>query len=599
MKIKNRIALLLALACAAVIFTQTVRAQQAEPGAESSIQTIGIPEDEANLCVDVEPLDDGFGWNGTCTCQLPNQYEIFGSDLVTDGNFVVVGARQSPLGCDGSGSVTVYQTTADGTLNKMTELVSRSRQQNDSFAYDFRVRSLIALDGEYLAVGAKDPASVSVFKFDGSVWEELYNKPADDFRGPDMALHNDSFMLVTDSNLLTIYQRATGEIINTVSIAHNGDCTPIILGFDLVDETMAVRYQCAGRYTALLTETTPGVYQQNTVFENELTLTEHSDGRLLLYSQVRVSNESGTNFSTNSYERKDNGEWSAHTPLILDLPQDQKIVNGQLLTVAGDANRLTIYELSPQGSWEQVQEYLSPHRHHGALADFHFSENRLAVIHTAESHHNGPDTNTLVTVFERQGNQWQVIYDELFARFEASAFDGENVILGTGKFLGITPSPVTSIHLPRSNTDSTVVFEDTNGVCDYTDADQYDGWGWNATTMTACPPENAEETEIINAQIDETAEESTPAITEEMITSEESPPAITEETIALQDASAIFDESTDNNVESDLLPNVSQSSQTVASGGGSVNFFDMFLLIVMSLFLTTTRKKRLYLNNGL
>ena len=48
---KNRIAFLLVLACAAVIFTQTVRAQQAIPNAEFSLQTIAIPEDEANLCV--------------------------------------------------------------------------------------------------------------------------------------------------------------------------------------------------------------------------------------------------------------------------------------------------------------------------------------------------------------------------------------------------------------------------------------------------------------------------------------------------------------------------------------------------------------------
>ena len=28
------------------------------------------------------------------------------------------------------------------------------------------------------------------------------------------------------------------------------------------------------------------------------------------------------------------------------------------------------------------------------------------------------------------------------------------------------------------------------GSCDYSDADQYDGWGWNAVTQQGCPPEN-------------------------------------------------------------------------------------------------------------
>jgi len=82
-------------------------------------------------CVDSEPFGDNFGWNGVCSCVI-EPVSGFGSSISMDNGFAAIGSNQSPDGCVGSGSVSIFEYS-QGEWTRQAELVSSGRTVDDEF----------------------------------------------------------------------------------------------------------------------------------------------------------------------------------------------------------------------------------------------------------------------------------------------------------------------------------------------------------------------------------------------------------------------------------------------------------------------------------
>jgi hypothetical protein len=71
--------------------------------------------------------------------------------------------------------------------------------------------------------------------------------------------------------------------------------------------------------------------------------------------------------------------------------------------------------------------------------------------------------------------------NDSFRGCSVALIDGQSAETKFGPSLPLQSNEETS----TDNGDATTV----NNACDYTDAEDYDGWGWNSATMTSCPPQ--------------------------------------------------------------------------------------------------------------
>ena len=110
-----------------------------------------------------------------------------------------------------------------------------------------------------------------------------------------------------------------------------------------------------------------------------------------------------------------------------------------------------------------------------------------------------PSFNTSVPpdlrLYTRSSNQW-VESDEIVFSPDlnlsnqigfSSAYDGENVLLGTRDENTVIALGVDA-NDRFTNSTVNVVSESPIAGCDYSNSASFDGWGWNATTSESCAP---------------------------------------------------------------------------------------------------------------
>lgn len=474
----------------------TARADHAvnltEPEIDSVLPVTGLQ----SQCIDTPPLNDGFGWNGFCTCSVPGNFEEFGNSLVTDGNKVVIGSSESPNSCTDSGSASIYRIEANGSIVKEGEVTSSIQQSDDAFS---KWSSIIALSGNYLAVGVTedffhriDP-SVTMFNFDGAVWNEIYVKEMMD--NESIEFFGDELFVNDRRSSLTRLKRDDGTLIQTISVECS-DSDGLIGEYDLVEDTLAIQLRFCGNdsrgeETLLFRQASSGQYLRTSRFDSGYKLSQMPDGRKLL---VAFDNP------VTSFIEQDDGTFRelqslSWPPFRSGYRHNFEIYDGQVFLIQTTdfpdyIDTLRIFDLNSAGQWIEVQELDFHRESRGIIKKMMFSGNRLAIVRSVTNFDSYRVMEATATVFERNdSNRWATLYEKDFTGdFQIddtiSSFAGDNL------FLSVAVNDVTNVHTATGDTQNTNENPGSGGIdqCDYTDASLYDGWGWNAATSQSCPP---------------------------------------------------------------------------------------------------------------
>jgi len=487
-----------AIMAAGLLFASVALANHTSSLTGAEVDTILPAGSLQDVCEDSEPLNDGYGWNGMCTCRVPASFQNFGNAIVTEGNRLVIGSEESPNSCLASGSASVYQIQTDGSVVKEAELVSNSRQANDAFAL---LNKDLSLSGDYLAVGTTGTASdtifdidtVSVFRFDGETWNELYNRDTYGLATRPFSIVEDELFLITDQRELNRHKIDDGEVIQAFSIScPNQSGSPGVSGFDIIDDTLAIRtFGCGSTtQTRIFRQASTGEYLQEAVFDKSYALSQMPNGRTLLYGDTRTDNS----WPIYSIFETTDGLWQTLPPLPFSSPRQYAVHEGQLAVIDsssndnGRVNFLRIYEISSTGNWVQKQR-VEFHRESvtgGAIHRLSFHGNWLGVVRGSDSESADEETNSTVSLLEKDNaNQWRLVFEEDFAGGQARHFSPSN-FGAINLFLPLSNNEVKNIRFPQSDTG--------NIDCDYSNADVNDGWGWNPITLMSCAPGESETT---------------------------------------------------------------------------------------------------------
>ena len=102
------------------------------------------------------------------------------------------------------------------------------------------------------------------------------------------------------------------------------------------------------------------------------------------------------------------------------------------------------------------------------------------------------ETGRLEVPLSEWGRYWIDTHSPSFYRQDMNtrtAFDGAHLLAGNSRDNVAYVIDVTA----DGTFGATVNNEPTEGMCDYTNADIYDGWGWNAATGQSCAPEQLQQ----------------------------------------------------------------------------------------------------------
>jgi len=423
---------------------------------EPWIDTVVPVASLANECVDVPPLNDGFGWNGMCTCSLPGSFKNFGRSIVTDGSGVVIGSNESPNTCRNSGSASVYRIQTDGSIEKEAEVVSSIQQPDDEFALS---SSNIDLAGSYLAVGVRGSAfpvvdpSVTVFKYDGAVWNEIYVKNTLENRS--LAFFGEE-LLVNDLTTLTRIRRDDGTLLQTISAeCVSGGGNGFIDEYNRVEDTLAVLLSfCGGdrnnSETVVFRQDGSGNFVETQRLETGHYLSRMPDGRNLL---IAFDNP------VTSMMEADNGSWQSLEPLSrppygTGYRHNYEIYGGQVFLLQSTSypdyiDTLRVYDLNIDGRWIEVQELNFSLGSPGYAKKLMFSGNKLTVVRSSSNVDDYRVMSASAAVFQKDSaNRWAKLFEKDFTGdFQRddtiSSFTGDNL------FLSVAVNEVNNVRLSQ------------------------------------------------------------------------------------------------------------------------------------------------------
>lgn len=448
-----------------------------------TINTIQPVNATGNQCIDVEPVGDGFGWNGTCSCKLPSVYTDFGGALAADGDTLVIGAIEAPGGCELSGSASVYKFNADGSYENQGELVSSARTVGDGFAaYSF----VIDISGDYIAVGTTslryphfpnyhpDLAVVTVFERSGGSWSEKYVKSYSGTTA-EFLIANDELFIIGDSPAsIERYRLSDGVLLQTLTMPT--DCSSRIWNFDVVHEFVAV--STSDNCTHVFEQSGSADFMPKWTLPDEYYLREinhETAGLVRTYSEVSDENRI---YKLDTLVLNNDDQWALLNSLQRNHFLRYRIHNDQLFLFKNLSPTVDVYNFDSTNGWAPGQS-VTPISYRNA--DLHFSGNTLAHTHGGG-----------VGFFERDatGNWSQTSLNEFDdstsgVTIRSYASQGHVAVKTTGIITGSDfwyngPFALLTVSSETSSSES--------NACDYSDAVLYDGWGWDATTQQACPP---------------------------------------------------------------------------------------------------------------
>lgn len=272
------------------------------------------PPVDNGQCIDTDPVGDGFGWNGVCSCEV-NTVVGFGSSISINNFQAAVGADQTPAGCVGSGSVSVFELSEQGEWRIQDELVSAVRSINDGFPNEVSIsdNNVIASSGKTFLENGETNRLV-IFTLEDGSWRETQQIDVNSSRSNLFSHSGNTLVIRSSTGSLVEFNRNPEGIWNEQSeIAITGALTD----FALHGNTLVV----ASQDTDLLTvyEKADGAWQLQTQFDVPRAAIS---GDLNLFSQnssLDVSEDTfalipgfvfGANLSSAyTFSRTGNGSW--------------------------------------------------------------------------------------------------------------------------------------------------------------------------------------------------------------------------------------------------------------------------------------------------
>ena len=480
-----------------------------------TVPVISLQPAEALQCVDNEPLNDGFGWNGVCTCSTETyqSHSKFGWSFAASDESLVVGAALSPLGCFNSGSITVYDINTDGSLQWQDELVSSLQASGDRFGEHYTSGELMDINGDYIAVSTHTvPMKITVFQRSVNGWSEKYAFTiADDI----IAGYNTRLVKILGDDLfigagyLHRYDLASGALLQKFDGPFNETCQTRPGFASKGNYKIGENFISLENHSCIEDKIVYGVFERNGAGYYVQTLTHEA---IELFSWIALGDDFATvveaafvesvnggqrlNTGTSTTYVKDiagawrsyefDGNWSPRwLPHEYMLGLDNQVVTVENQQQPGDVTTPIFFQsFNSQNGWSsQELSYEQPIDKFRSV-DTSFNQDRFVVVNSdplhASYHRNieklQPDTfEPTLSVFERNSaGQWSPLLQKKYTGGGSVPLpivetNGNNtfVSLSNGGFLNI-------------------IFKDSS--CDYSNAEAYDGWGWNPVTGESCPP---------------------------------------------------------------------------------------------------------------
>lgn len=267
------------------------------------------------------------------------------------------------------------------------------------------------------------------------------------------------------------------------------------------------------RHTEIYSRADSGQYVFEAIFDGSVNvpfeLGQMPDGRKLLFGGTRTE----SSWPIFTMLETEEGTWAPVQTLPETSPKTHAFYEGQLFvfdtTFTPDPemttltprltccflNFIKVYELSSNSErWVQTQTLNFNRNSVGAHEIMNFSGNKLGVVRSDDNWLDIRLMDATVTLFEKDSaNQWSILYESDFVgpepyqdggrNFTSSTFAGDNL------FLSVMDNEVENIRFYPGETSTPSETSNVEiGNCDYSDADLYDGWGWNAVAGQSCPP---------------------------------------------------------------------------------------------------------------
>lgn len=120
-----------------------------------------------------------------------------------------------------------------------------------------------------------------------------------------------------------------------------------------------------------------------------------------------------------------------------------------------------------------------------------FSGNKLSVLRSTVNFQDSRPMDATVSVFEKDNaNRWRLIFEQEFTgprpNDAGGRTDTSSAFAGSNLLLSVMDNEVKNIRLEPDQSSND---PGNSGFCDYSNAGQFNGWGWNATAQSSCPPE--------------------------------------------------------------------------------------------------------------
>jgi len=493
-----------------------------------------LPEPIENpMCIDDD--NDGFGWNGECTC-IP-EYKNFGRYIGSSGSTLAVMADSTPLGCEDQQSVTIYDIRDDGGLEKQTEIfVSNTGTGSSRFLETLSNGTRtpgFAVDDKYIVVNGEIPIptqNTEVFeRSDAGSWEKkpftldtwhLWEVVDDEL----LAYGPAAPVTASDRRGFNIrrYSLGSGELLQTIFTPDNSACPQteqIITRFNATGNLIVVIYRCIqsgnnSEVVALYEKSSDGDYQlQFTNNYPNLPLVANIRRRrsintylgedYLRLGVINTMSDFSPAPSTFTAEfvtyKKYSGVWTEYSDMALpgvsafETPTTVRLsASGDQLirhdTDVGETETYTFFNFDRNAGWSG-QKLVIDSPFEAICCDtvtsrYARSGDRLTIVHSAPRQFESinrlnrelpADPSPIVTLFERDNEgQWNKLVEQIFT--DGGSVPTMNVVAnGNNSFVELSNGGFLNIRLIDTASGESNSSIGTSSAEDVSATDEQDG----------------------------------------------------------------------------------------------------------------------------
>jgi len=444
----------------------------------------------AGQCIDSD--GDGYGWNGVETCAPSNNVEdplltnISRAHVSADGRFVVYDTTTGEGRNDRPDKVWLHDRNANTTIPLKTdaagnELVTES--------------GVLSSDGRYAAfVGSSDLAGQNIYIYD------ISNKQTTSLLASNLNDNSISGVLISNDGSIVAYQDvgySQNSFINTIHVINRltGESTvasvdefgnPLDAGSRQGVAMQALsgngRYLFTRKFINLQTTSITRIYQFDletgvaTQILNSasevLALTSSADGKTIAFysgDNTLVPNDTSGEFAPSlgyTIRSEDVFVHELNTGLITRISVDS---DGNQTTDGPNFST----RISADGRYVSFVSYtnLDPSAGDCDYINCDYLHDRNTGTTSRLNNLSGINITENGTVVQYDGNSVDAYSFTIPATAQCVDSDGDGY--GWNGIDTCTVTPTTPI---------------VNSSCDYSDADLYGGWGWNATEQQSCAP---------------------------------------------------------------------------------------------------------------